>query len=730
MPKRSKRVYVEGTDQTVTLARDAFTTIANPFGPGIVTIWANGMISFGEPTNAQKAFMRSLDGGRSIYDFPGDFVAATFDPGFNAPGGDAVTVNFGFANVQPNPGDAFVQVFLINWGNDFPIRHQLQFTPDDIDIFDNDEGMSAFDVGGDADGPNHTASGTANDDVIATGWAKDVIQGLAGNDTLKGGQSDDRLEGGAGNDRLEGGAGTDIASYATASAAVNVSLLLEGQNTGGAGFDTLIDIEGLNGSAFNDTLIGNAGANSLSGGLGNDMIRGDAGNDMIDGGLGVDTLDYSRIGAGVSLNLLSRTPQDTGGAGIDAVRYIENIIGTAFADVLTGNEFANILTGGNGDDLLMGGLGNDTLNGGAGIDTVSFAKATAAVRVSLAITAAQSTLGAGVDTLSGIENLTGSAYDDSLTGNSANNVLTGNAGNDMLVGGLGNDLLSGGAGSDTIGYLGSTTGVTVDLRLTTAQNTIGAGTDTLASIENVTGSAFNDRLFGSLLANVISGGDGDDMIDGRIGSASDTIDGGRGNDTLFGGVGNDLLTGGIGNDSINGGNGIDTVVFAGAGSAVTVDLRIATAQAVGGGQGTDMIVNVENVVGSRFADVLTGSSAVNVLTGGAGKDVLTGAGGNDRFVYLATTDSMPGANADRITDFNPGDILDLSAIDANRNTPDTNDAFTRVGAFSGIAGQFTLAFSSASGVTTLLADTNGDRVADFSILFSGNVTATTSTWVL
>jgi len=270
--------------------------------------------------------------------------------------------------------------------------------------------------------------------------------------------------------------------------------------------------------------------------------------------------------------------------------------------------------------------------------------------------------------------------------------------------------------------------VTVNLALTTAQNTVGAGTDILLSIENLVGSAQADTLTGSAQVNTIGGGTGDDLIDG--GSSNDIIDGGAGNDTLKGGSGNDLITGGSGNDSIDGGANIDTLSYAAAGSGVTINLALATAQAVSGGQGIDTIVNVENLTGSAFGDTLAGSALANVLTGGAGKDNLTGGAASDRFVYLAIGDSVAGVNADRILDFAAGDILDLSAIDANANTAPANEAFTQVGAFSSVAGQFTLAFNGGSNTTTLLGDTDGNGVADFSILFTGDVTALTGSWVL
>jgi Ca2+-binding RTX toxin-like protein len=103
---------------------------------------------------------------------------------------------------------------------------------------------------------------------------------LAGSDALHGLGGNDILNGGAGNDLLDGGAGIDIASYADASAAVKVNPTLTGaQNTDGSGSDTLVGIENLVGSAYNDTLTGDAGANLLDGNGGSDTLTGGAGAD-------------------------------------------------------------------------------------------------------------------------------------------------------------------------------------------------------------------------------------------------------------------------------------------------------------------------------------------------------------------------------------------------------------------------------------------------------------------
>ncbi|AUY36267.1 retention module-containing protein [Pseudomonas soli] len=124
--------------------------------------------------------------------------------------------------------------------------------------------------------------------------------------------------------------------------------------------------------------------------------------------------------------------------------------GGAGNDVLVAGAGNNSLHGGDGDDLLIGGPGNDLLDGGAGNDTASYAKATVGVTVDLGHVGQQNTVGAGLDTLSGIENLIGSDYNDTLTGNDGDNLLNGGAGNDVLKGGAGNDILIGGPGNDTL----------------------------------------------------------------------------------------------------------------------------------------------------------------------------------------------------------------------------------------------------------------------------------------
>jgi Ca2+-binding RTX toxin-like protein len=134
--------------------------------------------------------------------------------------------------------------------------------------------------------------------------------------------------------------------------------------------------------------------------------------------------------------------------------------GTNVADSIFARGGNDILLGNGGNDLLNGGTGNDLLNGGAGIDTASYSNgvsggqifigATAGVTVNLTLAGAQNTGGGGIDTLIGIENVTGTNFNDALTGNGGNNVLSGLGGNDFLSGLAGNDQLNGGFGNDSL----------------------------------------------------------------------------------------------------------------------------------------------------------------------------------------------------------------------------------------------------------------------------------------
>jgi serralysin len=151
------------------------------------------------------------------------------------------------------------------------------------------------------------------------------------------------------------------------------------QDTLGAGSDTLIGIEGLRGSSFDDVLVGDGGKNVLLGRGGDDLLNGGAGNDTLDGGggSGSDTASYANASSGVSVSLDILTSQNTRGSGRDTLIDIENLKGSGYGDVLTGDSGDNILAGRSGQDRLEGGAGRDTYVfdtklGADNIDTVGF----------------------------------------------------------------------------------------------------------------------------------------------------------------------------------------------------------------------------------------------------------------------------------------------------------------------------------------------------------------------
>ena len=121
------------------------------------------------------------------------------------------------------------------------------------------------------------------------------------------------------------------------------------------------------------------------------------------------------------------------------------------------------------------------------------------------------------DLINGVENVVGSKFADTLIGDHGSNRFDSGGGDDTLDGGPGGDMLNGGAGNDTASYKTATTGVTASLAHA-AKNTGDAAGDTYNSIENLTGSAFADKLTGDGRANVLSGGPGKDTLTGEGGA--------------------------------------------------------------------------------------------------------------------------------------------------------------------------------------------------------------------
>ena len=213
----------------------------------------------------------------------------------------------------------------------------------------------------------------------------------------------------------------------------------------------------INGTKYDDDLVGGNGNDTLYGNGGYDKLHGGAGADKLLGGFGVDTAYYHLARKGVVASLADSSVNTNDARG-DTYVSIENLAGSRYGDKLYGNRNGNFLWGREGNDFLDGGSGRDNLTGGAGADTLrggadsDFAKYSDAARgvtASLA-NASINTNDARGDTYISIEGLMGSDFADSLYGNSESNALWGFDGNDIINGSGGDDVIVGEAGADDL----------------------------------------------------------------------------------------------------------------------------------------------------------------------------------------------------------------------------------------------------------------------------------------
>ena len=355
--------------------------------------------------------------------------------------------------------------------------------------------------------------GTAGDDVIDGLRGFDRIRGLGGDDRICGGGESDFVRGGGGDDAIEGAGGSDTAH-------------------GGPGADRIVlgagGVEGLFGGPGDDRLFGGSGSF--------DGLIGGAGDDLLHGGLGQDLAEFFGAPNGVRADLEAGTAT---GQGEDRLIATEGLVGSNFDDVLLGDAISNLIVAQQGDDvvdargsgtleglgadLMDGGGGDDVLEGDAGADIVTFEDAPVPVTVDLTLGTAT---GWGADSLSGIEAIVGSSFDDALTGDAQDNAFAAGAGDDAI---------DGRGGTDQAAYFDAAGSVVANLR---AGVTTGWGTDTLLGVEDLTGSGSADTLTGDDGPNAIVGGSGPDL--------------------LVGAAGDDLLVGAEGNDQVDGGDGLDT----------------------------------------------------------------------------------------------------------------------------------------------------------------------------
>ncbi|GAA0653572.1 lamin tail domain-containing protein [Brevundimonas lenta] len=297
----------------------------------------------------------------------------------------------------------------------------------------------------------------------------------------------------------------------------------------------------------------------------------------------------------------------TGGATATVTVTIDGVDND---DILVGTAGDDALFGGNGDDALQGGAGNDSIDGGDGVDRVTYSMATSGVTVGLNNGVASNDGSGGSDTLTNIENVSGSSFNDLLIGSAGDNTLTGGDGADVLIGLDGDDYLSGGQGAAN-------------------QMQGGRGDDTYFVAANDTVVEFFDEGEDTILTSRAAytlRANFENLA--YLGAGSFRGTGNEEDNILIGGSGADVLIGLAGNDTLNGDAGIDTVDYSSAWDWVTVDL--ASGEAVDDGEGySDILIGLENVIGSAWDDEIFGDGNGNVLSGGDGDDMLGGRGGVD-----------------------------------------------------------------------------------------------------
>jgi Ca2+-binding RTX toxin-like protein len=570
-----------------------------------------------------------------------------------------------------------------------------------------------------------------------------TINGGGGNDTIKGSAAADTLAGGTGNDTLDGGGGGDtylvgvghgVDSIADTGSPADLDRIVAAADSVAiglkSGFGAANGIEQISSNGHAGvTVVGTAaddsydfssvqliGISSINGGAGNDTIKGSSAADTLVGSTGNDTLD----GGGGNDTYLVGT-----GAGID------NIVDTGSATdtdriLASADNVAIGLKSGFGaangiEQISANGHAGVTIQGGTGADVLDFS----------------------ATTLVGITAINGGAGADIITGSVGNDVLRGQEDGDIY-------LITKGAGFDSIvdtGLLGT--------------DSIRAAADNVAIGLKANFGATNgiEQISANGHAGVtIQGDSAADVLDFSSVTLSgiSAINGGAGNDTITGSASADTIVGGTGNDSLKGGEGGDTYLMGksdgfdsiadtgllGTDSILaTADSAIIGLKAV---SGIELIsanghagVTIQGDAGNNVLDLsattLTGISSIyggagnDTLTGSAGNDRLVGGAGSDRFVLTAGYTGMTAQNRDVIADFVTGtDKLDLSKLDAD-TTAAGQSAFHFLGtkAFDGLAGALHTVYDSVRNVTTLEADTNGDKLADLKLELSGKITLAT-----
>ena len=448
--------------------------------------------------------------------------------------------------------------------------------------------------------------GMAGDDIIIGGGGNDTLNGGGGNDYISAGDGNDIINGGSGGDRIDGGEGNDTVDFSDSEEGITVNLTSGTASGGDAEGDRLTNIENINGSSFNDTFIGAAGVH------------------VINGGAGFDTIDYSASNEGITVDLSTNTVSG-GNAEGNQISGIENIMGTEFDDILTGNS----------SDNSFGVVQvTDTINGGAGSDSVSYEDSIENGQTQLGgltidlVNETVSGLGVNGNSLTDIENVTGTFNGDTIIGNDEDNILNGliDTG-DTILGNGGNDTIY----VDGISELNRSDGGTGDDTVIYRHDRINSLTYNLGS-NNFENFIIDEQSRNTFIR--VNGTEAGERLEDQRTFSSDTsgveFNGFGGDDILIGGSNNDIFDGGTGNDFIDGGAGRDRVLYGNNQGQFIVNLVAGTAVFANGE--IDQLINIEDVTFQNGDNIFIGNNANNNIRINDGNDSIFSGAGDDTVV--------------------------------------------------------------------------------------------------
>ena len=377
------------------------------------------------------------------------------------------------------------------------------------------------------------------------------------------------------------------------------------------------------GSADDDDIRGGIGNDSISAGLGDDYVGDEAGNDTMNGGNGFDTLSYDEANwrwesfQGVNLDAATGIAIDCFGF-TDSFSNFERYRDTLFADTLKGADIDY--------EQFAVTRGNDLVNGRGGWDVLDYSRsdrwgAQHGVKVNLATGVARDSWN-GTDTISNIEEVRGTIFNDTLTGSARDEEFQGRAGVDVINGAGGFDHLAfWDSGENGLGH-----GIVINTTLAANVQDDGYGNiETALGIEAFGGTRFGDRFTGGGISDHFNGDDGNDTLNG--GGGEDFLDGDSGSDVLVGGTGDDHMGGGFDNDTLTGNSGNDDFNFGGPLNQQGIDII------------TDMQVGLDEIwVDTEWGGLTAEFLVANQFRGGAGATTATTS--SHRVIYNSTTGDL------------------------------------------------------------------------------------------